>query len=650
MALTQSDQQLIEDFANSKQSVQEQARARWQSSEPYQSNVVSKYRDMHHYYNPINGDHWPEDVALRPGKIHVTTNLCKAAVDVSSRLLSLPPRITLPVTNLGGRELKRAEAAEALMLEWLELSGFEDWFHVQCQVGAIYGKSVLKPYWNDALDRPDVQVIENPANLRLGWGSSDYKAIDWAMYEYSLSYQEATFRWDNVSIEPSAGRMDPPHIRVAGGDHADPLDQKDDSFWRPFFREHSEYERTQVRVWDYWYKRRDGTVVNAVLLNGLIIEGPTEHSYLVDVPYIVTEYDHEPGSPEGLSIIEPIRDLQDEFNRLISHGLQHVADDVDPAWYIAGPGADMAPAGIVPKAGEVTGVGDAQPGAWPKSVNTFPIEAMMSELWNQFHRLTGLPEILFGQTPGADTSGRAIAIQVEAAANRLEPRRRRLYQSIKELLVFWTIMTERKNPKVEVADPESDEEGATREFSVADLVKGFRRWKLIAPEITPRDNIELGQHAANMVNSKLWSRRNAMNQIGVEAPEYELNTVREEGSDLQLNPGEVQAQLAVHTMAAQLEAANLQNAQLKAQVAQLGQPQQSPQSVLEQANASQATLQQAQQQAAPTGFEDQNNPATPPGGAPPPGAPAPAGGPAQLTALSRQGEPLNQIAVTSEGL
>jgi hypothetical protein len=650
MALTQSDQQLIEDFANSNIAVQEQARARWKSSEPYQSNVVSKYRDMHHYFNPINGDHWPEDSALRPGKIHVTTNLCKAAVDVSSRLLSLPPRFTLPVTNLGGRDLKRAEATEALMMEWLDLSGFDEWFYTYAQVGAIYGKAVLKPYWNDALKRPDVSVIENPANLRLGWGSSDYRAIDWAMYEYSVSYQEAMFRWDNVSIEPSAGRMDPPHIRVAGGDHADPLDQKDDSFWRPFFREHSEYERTQIRVWDYWYKRRDGTVMNAQLLNGKIVEGPTEHAYLADVPYIVTEYDHEPGSPEGVGIIEPIRDLQDEFNRLLSHGLQHIADDVDPAWFIAGPSADMAPAGIVPKAGEVVGVGDATPGAWPKAVNTFPIQEMMQELWNEFHRLTGLPEILFGQTPGADTSGRAIAIQVEAAANRLEPRRRRLYQGLKEMLVFWTIMAERKNPKVSVPDAEG-EEGAVKEYGVGDLVRGFRRWKLIAPEITPRDNIELGQHAANMVGAKLWSRRTAMNQIGVEAPEYEIATLRDEGSDLKLSPAEVQAQLAVHTMAAQLEAANLQNEQLRAQVQALGAPQQqSPQSILQQANASQATLQQAQQEQAPTGFEDQNQPATQQGGAPPPGAPAPSGGPAQLTALSRQGEALNQIAVTSEGL
>lgn len=651
--MTQSDQQLIEAFAKSNVAVQEQARARWTSSEPYQNNVVSKYRDLHHYYNPINRDQWPEDVALRPGKIHISQNICKIAVDTDARLESIPPRITLPVTNLGGEELKRAEAAESLTLEWLELSGFDEWFFVAAQVKSMYGKVVLKPYWNDDLKRPDVTVIENPANLRLGWGSNDYSVIDWAMYQYTLSPQEAKFKFPEVQIDTSGDTSLPPNSRIinSGGDHGDPLAQKDDSFWKPFFRELSQYERTQIRVWDYWYKDSDGTVMNTLLLNGTIVEGPTAHPHLADIPYIVVEHDHEPGSPEGISTIEAIMDLQDEFNRLLSHGLQHVADDVDPAWYIAGPGADMAPSGIVPKAGEVVGVGETVPGAWPKSVNTFPIEAMLAELWNDFHRITGLPEILFGSTPGADTSGRAIAIQVEAAANRLEPRRRRLYQGLKDLLVFWTIMAERKDPKIEV---NTEEEGETKEVGIGAIVKGFRRWKIIAPEITPRDNIELGQHAANMVNAKLWARRYGMNEIGVEAPEHMLKTIKAESSDLKLSPAEVQAQLAVYTIAAQLEAAQLQNAQLRAQMGELTQEPGAPGSIpgdsQQTANGSQAQLQNAQQAQAPTGFEDQNNPegaglpATQAGG-----GPAPGGNPASIVALNRQdGESLNQVAFNED--
>jgi hypothetical protein len=648
MALTLSEQELIEEFADSKPAVQTQARTRYSLSEAYQSQVVSKYRDLHHYYNPLNQDHWPQDVALRPGKIHTTSNLCKAAVDVDARLQSIPPRITIPVATLSPDERKRAEAAEALLLLWLDLSGFDTWLNTLCQVKSIYGKGVLKPYWDDKLKRGDVSVIENPANLRLGWGSSDYKRIDWALYQYGLSYQEIALRWPEVKIDPGRGQWDPPDILYHQGDHSDPLAQKDDEFWRPFYRNLSEYERTQIRVWDYWYKKSDGVVCNAAFLNGTLIDGPYPHPELADIPYIVIEQDHEPGSPEGIATIEPIMNLQDEFNRLLSHGLQHIADDVDPAWYLSGPSADTVPVGIVPKAGEVTGVGENRVDAWPKSVNVFPIQEMMNELWNEFHRLTGLPEILFGQTPGADTSGRAIAIQVEAAANRLDPRRRRLYNGLKELLVFWTIMSEEKDPKIEVGKDE--ETGAVKTVGVGALVKGFRTWKIIAPEITPRDNFEVTQNETNKVNAKLSSLRSAMNQIGVEAPEAELAIIAQEQANLKLNPAAVQAQISVLTIAAQLEQMQMQNEQMRAQIGQLsaGGPQQPPGSILN-PEAGQAALAAQQAQAQPTAFEDQNQPMTQAGTPPPQGAPPPGGNPAALTALTRQGQGMQQIAFNAFG-
>ena len=145
MALTPSEMQLIEEFADSKPAVQSQARVRWSLSEAYQSQLVSKYRDLHHYYNPLDQDHWPQDKTLRPGKIHTTSNLCKAAVDVDARLQSIPPRITIPVATLTPDERKRAEAAEALLLLWLDLSGFDTWLNVLCQIKSIYGKGILKP-------------------------------------------------------------------------------------------------------------------------------------------------------------------------------------------------------------------------------------------------------------------------------------------------------------------------------------------------------------------------------------------------------------------------------------------------------------------------------------------------------------------------
>lgn len=646
MALTDADQVLIEDFAASKPAVEAQARARWSSSESYMNRQITRYRELHHYYAPQDQDHWPQDRALRAGKIHATTNLCKVGVDVDARLQSLPPRISLPVNTLAGEDRKRAEAAEALTLEWLELSGLEVWLHNACQVKSIYGKVVLKPFWNTNLKRGDVTVVENPANLRLGWGSNDYKTLDWAIYNYSLSYQEIRIKFPDVQISPGSDRYGPPNVKQGGGDHADPLDQKDDQYWKPFYREMSDYEQTQGQVWDYWFKDDEGTVKNATLINGVVVKDIETHVELPDIPYIVIEQDHEPGSPEGIGTIEPIISLQIEFNRLLSHGLQHIADDVDPAWFLSGPGADTVPAGIVPKAGEVTGLGESTPGAWPKAVNTFPIQEMLGELWNEFHRLTGLPEILFGQTPGADTSGRAIAIQVEAAANRLDPRRRRLYEGLKELLIFWVIMAERVNPKINVG---RNDEGEEIEVGVGDMLKGFKNWKIIAPEITPRDNADVARLEIDKQAALLSSKRASMDQIGVESPEAEIKIIEQEQSNLKINPAAVQQQAAVKMIVAQLDQLRMQNQQMQAQIAQtLGPQGGAPGSVLDPDQAAAANL-GAQQAAAPRSTpEDENQPQTQAGSAPPPGAPAPGG--AQLQTLTRQGgEALNQIGINSGG-
>lgn len=623
---------LIDEVMDSKAGIESSALARFRSSDSYQNRLMEKVRDLHHYYSPENHDQWPQDAAKRPGKIHVTMNLVKAAVDVDSRLQSIPPRVTIPTATLSPERRGLAEATEAILKMWLEASGWENWLSTLCQTRSLYGKGILKPFWNPTTKQPDVHVVENVAALRLGWGSSDYSIIDWSIYEYSLSPLEIEARWPHVKVE-SDWRTGPPKFYMyGGGTNSDPLDQRQNEYWQQRYRELSEYERQQVKVWDYWYINSKGVVTNATLINGSVVEGPIEHKYLADIPYIVIENDHEPGNPEGVSTVEPILDLQDEFNRLMSHGLQHIADDVDPAWYYKGPTAQTVPPGLVPKSGEVVGAGENDILQIPKGVNTFPIEAMVDQLWNSFHRLTGLPEILFGQTPGADTSGRAIAVQVEAAANRLDPRRRRLYTGLRELLIFWVIMAERKNTKIEVTDGEK--------VGIKTIVGGFRQFHLIAPEITPRDNAEITQNELNKVNGLLSSRRTSMDAIGIEAPEAELEVIAQEQMNPDLNPAAVQAKVAIFPMLLQMQQ---QMGEMQAMMQ--AQSQQTPESVLAQAQGASNNAQQMAGGMQPQALgPDQNVPGGPgmpvtqAGMPPPPGAPQ-----GSVTSMVRQGEPMSQI-------
>ena len=633
-----------------------EAHSRYTETDAYQSMLKSNYSLWHFMYAPPYGDQWPEDRARRPGKIHATLNVIKPAVDINARLQALVPRITLKADGLSDEQRTRAESAEKLMLEWLDMSGWDTWLSTLCRAKGLYGKGVLKVFWNSKGKRPDVRVVENPGNLRIGWGASDFSVMDWALYEYKISPQEAMIRFPGLVIEKG---KDGRHLQVSDtADHYDPLSQKvtlgnSDLISRPVTYQPSDYEQKQVLVWDYWYKKPDGKggqiVCNAMFVEGRLVKAAgakariNEHKYLPDIPYIVIPEDTEPGNPEGISMVGGLTDLQEELNRAASHWMQLVADEIDPAWVMTGENADSVPAGLVPKGGEIIAAGASNDiHALEKGVNIFPISELVGSLWDHYHKMTGLSEILFGQVPGAQTSGRAVAIQVEAAANRLDPKRRLLYAGLKELLIFWTIMAEKMNPKMEVGiDPET---GKKVMGGLKDVVNGFRRWKIVAPEITPRDIFENTQNEMNKVQGKLSSIETSMDAIGIEAPLDEIKRIMAERMNAQLFPQDVQAYVALFPIIQQMQQQQMAMQQQLAQVPPGAGPVGPQGGNVAQAQSAVNGVQQAAYAAQPGALgEDQNQPITQ-AGSPPPAA---GQGPAQTT-LIRGGQALNQLAFQSK--
>ena len=528
-----------------------QARERYKSTESYQAVLRSDYRRFHFYYHPPGGDQWPEDQAARPGMIHITQNIIQPAVDTESRIESELPVINLNPGTVDPETRARAELAEKVYLAFLEQSDWDIWFNEAAKAKAIYGKTVLHPYWNEEEERPDVSVVELPDNLRIGWGSSDFRDIDWAIYEYTLSPREVLLRWPEVTIEgaPSGYRI----LRKAAGDHADPVDTLEPFAPTTFGNGNrvinrytaygpSDYEGEALRIWDYWFEDGNDDVYNAVFVEGILVEGPTKHPEMPDIPYIVIEHDHEPGSPEGIGMVESLIDVQLEINRALSHFAQLVADEIDPAWQVD---ADYVAPGTVPKAGEVTAAGEGRTiKAIEKPVNQFPIQQLVAELYKSFHFNTGMPEILFSLPPGAQTAGRALAIQVESAANRIGPRRARLYKGLKYLLNFWGYMLQEKDPQVDSPDGK---------VSLGELVSGLKRWEIIAPEITPRDNVEHTTNTINKIQAKTISLEDGMKELGVESPLEMLQRIENERTNPKLFPGETQAYLAVSQLMLQLQ-------------------------------------------------------------------------------------------------
>jgi hypothetical protein len=616
----------------------------------------ARYNRYHSYYAPIDGDQWPEDRADRPNKLHITANIVRSFVDVEGRILALLPRVTNIPPSKDKESRLKGEVIEDLNMRWLELSDWEVWMGDWNRLKSLYGKGILRPFWNAREKRPDVSVVEQPQNLMLGYGSSDFTVIDWAIYQYFLSVAEVRRRWPEIVVtDPGGGR--PLVIASGSGDHADPLNQLGAFGSSSLGRDsqntqrvqqtpiRSDYEDRQVEVWDYWYYDSESNVYNATLVQRVLIDGPTLHPEMPRIPFIVCENDHEPGSAEGISTAEGLIDIQMGMNRVLSHFSQLVADNSGTAYQLTGDNADYVPEGVVPKEDEIIPAGSSnriEP--IMRAVNNFPMQELIKELWNAAHRITGLPEVMFGNIPSGDTSGRVMAIQIEAGQNRIDAKRRREYNALRELIMFWGYMVQQKNPSVTVSVPAAapaqvDPTAAapeleTKKIKVGDYIKGYERWKIIAPEITPRDSIETAQNVINLVNAKLLPRIEAMDQIGLENPEQMLALIESEMSNARLNPQDVQAYAAVLQLFQAIAAQQQQNAAIASQ----------------QAAEAQGPAQAAAQQAQPTGFVDQNQPMSQPGMAPPPGAGVP-GGIGELQGLVRNtpggaSQSMSQIKLT----
>ncbi len=57
-----------------------------------------------------------------------------------------------------------------------------------------------------------------------------------------------------------------------------------------------------------------------------------------------------------------------------------------------------------------------------------------------------------------------------------------------------------------------------KDRDVKRLIAGEYRIEIIAPELTPRDTLELASTAINLVQNRLWSAERAMDRVGVEDP------------------------------------------------------------------------------------------------------------------------------------
>jgi hypothetical protein len=503
--------------------------------ESEQARLRSMFRRFDNLYHPTTmtlggADHWPEDPNARlAGRAHISVNVHPAYVNIPASLQAVRPVINyLPSSHdKEGRSL--AADRERLFFRWWEENDFDLILEDACSLKALYGHTAAKIYWDPAAQIPRVSIVESPENLYLGYGSSDFRRIDWALYVYGLSPQAAKeeFGIDVVPVSQGGNTF----LYTTSSTHDDPLA----SVYRNNLeknpqRNRSQYELQQVEVYDYWYKKpttagQPPIVCNAIFVGNTMVKNEEHPEYSGTLPYLPIINSKIPGSPYGKPELYDVEQLLREKDERISAQAQMIASTVGgQMWQLVGAEApDEVPPNAIPKPNRIATPG---PGNEIRTITPFIPEFQVEDYNRRIDReiavVTGLNDLLLGLAPTSVLgSSRAIASLVANYEARLQPKRKLLYSWLKQVWELTGKLWSQKDADVEF------------------ILDGEYRIDIVPPELTPRDTLELAQTAINLVQNRIWSADRAMDRVGVEDPLGEKDTIREEQTDVTLNPSAV---------------------------------------------------------------------------------------------------------------
>jgi len=475
--------------------------------------------------DPGGADHWPE--GNRPGRTHISINNYPVYVDIPASLQAVVPVENYVAPTSEDDERAAAGRVERLYFQWKDEDEFELKVHKACVIKALYGHTFGKVYWDEDEKRPTVTIIQAPERLSVGWGSSDYDRIDWAVYCYGLSDAAIEQDYPDLKVGAYSDGGSKAYPIVMQGDHADPIYTINPAY----DRRRNKPDAELVEVYDYWYKapgtKKKPKVYNAIFVGNKMVKNK-HHPEYDDIPYIPLPNTFIPGTPYGRPELYDIEQIIREKDERLSEGAQMLHSTIaGQMWQLVGPDApDDVPPNAVPKPNKVAapGPGNRLEPITP-FVPQFAVEDYMKRLDAELEVITGLNDLLVGRAPSAILgSSKAITALVAQYEARIRMKRDILYQWRKRMWRVAAKVWERKSSEVK------------------EIIGGRYRLDVKPPELTPRDELEIAQMAVNLVNARLWSMERAMDRTGVEDPSDEKVLVRAEQTDPTLNPAAVQAQ------------------------------------------------------------------------------------------------------------
>lgn len=476
--------------------------------------------------------HWAHHSSARTvGRAHVSLNSPPVYVDVPASLQSVPPIENMVSTTPDDEGRTMAALAERVYFAWKDEEDFELKSHQACLVKSLYGHTAAKVYWDDDKDRPCLTVIDQPRNLYLGWGSSDYTRLDWALYVYRLSPEAVMENWGlAVDATDDNGKI-VPFVVPQHRDQAASIS----STVRPW-----QDKMLEVEVYDYWYRQPKPTKAspgktykavkmetwNAIFVGNVMVKNERHTEYDGKVPYVFLPNTYIPGVSGGRPELYDIESIIREKDERITQGAQMLGRTVDGQyWQIVGPEApDVVPRGVELKPNKITapGAGNRIEKIEPW-MPEFQLEQYLSRLDRELTDISGLNDLLRGLAPSTVlSSSKAITALVANYEARIRIKRDLFYKWRREVWEMASAIWVAKNKALEP------------------VLGGIARLEISAPSLTPRDDMETSAMAANLVNGKLWSAKRGMDRVGVDDPETEQDIIRAEQTDATLNPAAVQ--------------------------------------------------------------------------------------------------------------
>ena len=526
-----------------------EAMNRKQLVEPEQNRMRALYRRFDHYYHPqtftLGGaDHWAEDPSARlSGRSHVSVNVHAAYVNIPAGLQAVTPVVNYVPTGPSEEERTQAARRERLFYAWWDANNFDLKMEEACLLKALYGNTAAKIFWDPIKKLPRITVVDTPENLYLGYGSSDYSRVDWALYSYGLSPQAVLEEWGVDVIPVNDGNKWFPY--TSASTHDDPIASIYlNSYHRDPIRYQTAYDQMKIEVMDYWYKHpttpgKPPLVCNAVIVGNTLVKSSEHPEFEGVIPYVMLRNSMIPGSPYGKPELYDIEQLLREKDEKITAQAQMIHSVVGgQMWQLVGSEApDEVPANAIPKPNQV-----ATPGAGNRieSINPFIPQFQVEDFNKRIDRelavVSGLNELLLGLAPSSVLgSSRAIAQLMANYEARIAPKRKLLYSWVKEVWEQCARVWELKDK------------------AVSNIIEGEYTIEITPPELTPRDTIELAQTAINLVQNRLWSAERAMDRMGVTDPEGEKDLIRDEQTDATLNPAAVQTMGTLVQMFSQMQ-------------------------------------------------------------------------------------------------